>query len=62
MRTERAIKIRLCQLNNNLLHRHGEEKEICLSEIKLLEWVLKMDKRSLKLERLAKKKLTSKDK
>lgn len=62
MRTERAIKIRLCQAKNVLKYRHGEEREICLSEIKLLEWVLKMDKRSLKLERLAKKKLTSKDK
>ena len=40
MRTERAIKIRITQLNNILEYRHGEDERIIIAEIKMLEWVL----------------------
>ena len=56
MRTERALKFRLNQLNNILEHRQGKSKDIVKAEIKLMEWVLKMDRRSLYLKKLAIKK------
>lgn len=40
MRTARAIKFRILQLNNILEHRHGEDERIIIAEIKMLEWVL----------------------
>jgi hypothetical protein len=52
MRTERAIKYKLCQLNNILPFRHGFDKQIVLKEIKLLEWILNLDDNSLYLQRL----------
>lgn len=55
MRTERALKLRLNQAKNILEHRQGNDKEIVLAEIKLLEWVLNLDKRSEYLKKLTNK-------
>ena len=54
MRTERALKVKLCQLKSNLQFRNGTEKEILLKEIKLLEWILNQDERSKYLKTLKK--------
>ena len=62
MRTERAIKFKLLQLNNILPFRKGFDKEIVEKEIKLLEWILNMDERSLYLQRLKVKQLKMKTK
>jgi hypothetical protein len=55
MRTERALKLRLNQSKNILEHRQGNDKEIVLAEIELLEWVLNLDKRSEYLKKLTNK-------
>jgi hypothetical protein len=55
MRTERALKLKLNQLNSILQYRHGKDKEILLAEIKLMEWILNMDKRSQYLKILTNK-------
>jgi hypothetical protein len=55
MRTEKALKIRLNQSKNILEHRQGNDKEIVLAEIELLEWVLNLDKRSVYLKKLINK-------
>jgi hypothetical protein len=55
MRTERALKLRLNKYKNILEHRQGNDKEIVLAEIELLEWVLNLDKRSEYLKKLTNK-------
>jgi len=55
MRTEKALKIRLNQSKNILEYREGNDKEIVLAEIELLEWVLNLDKRSVYLKKLINK-------
>jgi hypothetical protein len=55
MRTERALKVRLNQSKSILEHRQGNDKEVVLAEIKLLEWVLNLDKRSEYLKKLINK-------
>jgi hypothetical protein len=55
MRTERALKLRLNQAKNRLEYSRGNDIEILLGEINLLEWILNLDKRSMYLKRLANK-------
>lgn len=40
IRTARAIKFRISQLNNILEYRNGEEERIIIAQVKILEWVL----------------------
>ena len=40
IRTARAIKFRISQLNNILEYRNGEKERIIIAQVKILEWVL----------------------
>lgn len=56
MRTERATKVRLCQLKSILPYRYGHQEVEVKAQIEILEWVLNMDKLSMKLKKQAIKK------